>query len=356
MLKRRKTRQVKVGNLIIGGDNPIWVQSMCNTDTADIGATLRQIRRLKRAGCEIGRVAVKNRSGVKAYAELLKKADMPLVADIHFNYRLALEVLDAGAPKARINPGNIGGKQKYLEVLKRARSCGAALRIGVNSGSLDKKLLAKYGHPAPEALAESVLNYVAIARDSGFENIVVSIKSTDTCANLKANRIFSKKSNVPLHLGITEAGTRDYGTIKSAVGLGSLLMDGIGDTIRVSLTGDPVAEIKAAFDILKASSRRITSPEIISCPTCGRIQIDLEKAVKEVQRKIRGIKLPVRIAVLGCVVNGIGEAAEADIGLAGGNGMGIIFRKGREITRVRESGMVDALVREIKKFEENVRE
>ncbi|MFH1760196.1 MAG: flavodoxin-dependent (E)-4-hydroxy-3-methylbut-2-enyl-diphosphate synthase [bacterium] len=351
MENRRKTRAVKIGDTAIGSNNPILVQSMCNTDTSDFSSTYKQIKKLQKNGCEIVRVAVPNKKCLTALDMLIKRVKIPIVADIHFNYRLALASLDLGVCKIRINPGNIGGRKKYLEVLKKAEKCGAAVRLGVNSGSLDKSLLKKYGHPVPEALAESALNYADIADDAGFSRLVVSIKSTDAWSNYRANKIFSKKTDVPLHLGITEAGTPEYGAVKSAVGLGALLINGIGDTIRVSLTGDPVLEIKAAFDILKASGRRITTPEIISCPTCGRVQIDLEATVKSIEKQIKGKKLPIKVAVLGCVVNGPGEASEADVGIAGGNGMGIIFRKGREVARVPEKKMVEALVNEINKLE-----
>ncbi len=351
MIKRRKTCEIRIGTVKIGGKQPVSVQSMCNTDTGDVEKTLDQICSLQCAGCEIARVSVRDRTQLMAYKEIIKRSPLPVVADIHFNHKLALDALEHGAPKVRINPGNIGGKKNYLEILKKALSTHAAVRIGVNSGSLDKKLLKRYGHPTPEALAQSALDYEAIARDAGFENLVVSIKSTDAYANLTANHLFSKKSNVPLHLGITEAGLPEYGAIKSAVGLGALLLQGIGDTIRVSLTGDPVREIQIAYDILKASRRRIISPEVIACPTCGRLQIDLESVASQVEASLRTCRLPITVAVLGCLVNGPGEAAEADVGLAGGNGMGIIFRKGKEVARVRESDMVEALLREIHTLE-----
>jgi len=348
MVTRKKTRVCKIGSVSVGGMNPIRVQSMCTTEPDNFESTIKQIRQLEAKNCEIIRVTVPNLKSAKIFRKIKDAAKVPIVADIHFNYRVALKVLEeGGADKVRINPGNIGGNDRYIQVIKKAKECGSSMRIGVNSGSLDKSILEKYGFPSAAALAESAMRFSDIAMENDFENFVVSIKSTDAYEAVTANRLFSAKNDSPLHLGITEAGAREYGTIKSAAGLGAMLLDGLGDTIRVSLSCDPIHEVDAAYDILKATRRRVTSPEIISCPTCGRIEIDLEKIVGEVKQRLVNCTKPIQIAILGCVVNGPGECAEADIGVAGGNGMGIIFKKGVEIARVKESEMVDFLIKEI---------
>ncbi|HKB14718.1 MAG TPA: flavodoxin-dependent (E)-4-hydroxy-3-methylbut-2-enyl-diphosphate synthase [Planctomycetota bacterium] len=347
---RRKTREVRLGPLTIGGDHPIRVQSMCSTRTEDVGATTDQIRRLEDAGCEIVRVAVPTREAADALPAIKKACRVPLVADIHFNHRFALKAISAGVDKVRLNPGNVGGKDRVHEVVRAAKDAGVPIRIGVNSGSVERDLLEKHGYPTPDAMVESALRHVAMLEELDFRQIIVSIKSTDTASAVKANRLFAAKTDIPLHLGITEAGLPPYASIKSAVGLGPLLLDGLGDTIRISLSVDPVEEVKVAYDILKASGRRVTSPELIACPTCGRIEIDLEKLVKEIEAKLGGEKIPVKISVLGCAVNGPGEAREADIGVAGARGVGAIYRRGELVKKVKEADLVPALLEEIARF------
>lgn len=347
---RRKTRQVTVGDVTVGGDAPVRVQSMCSTDTRDVRKTLDQIHRLEEAGCEMVRVAVPDRDAAAALPELIRNMRVPLIADIHFNHRLALEALDAGVAKVRINPGNVGGEARAKEVIRAAEAAGAAVRIGVNSGSLERDLLEKYGYPTPAALAESAARHLAFVDDLGFHNVVSSIKSTHVPTNLAAHLLLAEKTDVPFHIGITEAGMPPYAVTKSAAGLGPLLMHGLGDTIRISLTTDPVDEIKACFDLLKALDIRVTSPEVVACPTCGRIDIDLEEVVRDVESRIADIKIPIRISVLGCAVNGPGEAREADIGIAGGKGSGILFRDGELVRRVPEDQLVDALEEEVRKL------
>lgn len=347
-MPRRLTRTVKVGDLLLGHEHPIRVQSMTTTDTHDVAGTVSQIEALVTAGCEIVRVTVNHDKAADALPEIRKHCPVPLVADIHFTHRLALRAIDAGVDKVRLNPGNVGSLDRVREVVRAAAAAGIALRIGVNSGSVEKDLLEKHGYPSPAAMVESALRHCATVEELGFRNYVVSLKSTDTRTVLEANRSFAAQSDVPLHLGVTEAGRPGYGSLKSAVGLGALLLEGIGDTIRVSLTGDPVAEIPVAYDILKATGARVTSPELIACPTCGRIEIDLEKLMNDLEQRMRGETAPVKIAVLGCVVNGPGEASEADIGIAGGGGKGILYRKGQQVRIVKEAEMLDALVEEVR--------
>jgi (E)-4-hydroxy-3-methylbut-2-enyl-diphosphate synthase len=347
MVKRRETIQVPVGDLVIGSEHPVRVQSMTNTDSRDVTGTVRQILRLQEAGCELVRVTIPDEQSAANIPAFLREMDVPFIADIHFNHRMALAAIAAGAHKVRINPGNIGSEAKVREVLIAARDKGTTLRIGVNSGSLEKDLLEKHGWPSPEALAESALRHVAFARGAGVERLIVSIKSTDVAAALSANTMFAESSDVPLHVGITEAGDPQYGAIKSAAGIGAMLLAGIGDTIRVSLLGEPEIEIPVAYDILKCTGVRVISPEIIACPSCGRIDIDLEAIVAEVKERLSTCTLPVKISVLGCAVNGPGEAREADIGIAGGAGMGLLFRNGETVRRVPEAEIVDALIEEI---------
>mgnify|MGYP002628525748 CR=1 FL=1 len=349
-MKRRPTRTVTIGDLQLGSDFPIRVQSMTSTSTQDAGATISQLQKMIAAGCELVRVTVNNDRAADALPQIRAACSVPLIADIHFTHRLALRSIDAGVDKVRLNPGNIGSIERVQEVVRAAAQAGVALRIGVNSGSVEKDLLEKYGWPSPEAMVESATRHCATLEELGFTNYVVSLKSTDTTTVLQANRLFAAATDVPLHLGVTEAGRGVYGSLKSAVGLGSLLLDGIGDTIRVSLTGDPVAELPIAYDILKASGARVTSPELISCPTCGRIEIDLEALMNELEERLQGEVVPVKIAVLGCVVNGPGEAQEADIGIAGGGGKGILYRNGKQVRVVPEAEMVDALLEEIQKW------
>ncbi|MEW6746127.1 MAG: flavodoxin-dependent (E)-4-hydroxy-3-methylbut-2-enyl-diphosphate synthase [Planctomycetota bacterium] len=350
---RRPTRGVRVGDLVIGDMQPVRVQSMTTTDARDVAATIAEAKRLEAAGCELVRVTVPTLASAECIPEIRRALAVPFIADIHFNYKCALRAIELGADKVRINPGNIGDERKVRQVVEAAKSHGTPLRLGVNSGSLEKDLLEKHGWPSPEALAESALRHVEFCRALGFDQVIVAIKSTDVRTAIRANHLFAEQCDVPIHIGVTEAGMAPYGAIKSAIGLGALLLDGIGDTIRVSLTGDPVAEIPVAYDILKASGARVTSPEIVACPTCGRIAIDLEKIVKEVERRLEkdGVKTALRISVLGCVVNGPGEAREADIGIAGGNGEGFLYRHGELVRRVRESELVDALMDEIRSVE-----
>lgn len=347
---RKKTREVAIGRAAVGGKKPILVQSMASTPTSDIRATLAQVRCLVEAGCEMVRVAVPDAKALAALPAIRKKCPVPLVADIHFNLSLALGALDAGCHKVRVNPGNLGGMDRFKAVILKARDKGAAIRIGVNSGSVEKELLAKYGGPTPEAMVESALRYIDTAERLKFQDIVISIKSSQALECLEANRLLSNAMDYPIHIGITEAGTPGYGALKSAVGLGALLLEGIGDTIRVSLTGDPVAEIPVAYDILKAANARIVTPEVISCPTCARLQYNMEKAALEIERRLKKVKKPVRVAVMGCVVNGPGEAREADVALAGGKGEAILFVRGKEVRRVKEREMVKAVIDAVEKF------
>ena len=353
---RRPTITVPVGRLLIGSGHKVRVQSMTNTDTRDAAATIAQIRALEEAGCELVRVTIPDEVSASNIPQFLAAMDVPFIADIHFNHRMALAAIAAGVHKVRINPGNIGSEKKVAEVMTAARDKGCAMRIGVNSGSLEKDLLDKHGWPSPEALAESAVRHVAFARKYAVEKIIVSIKSTDVQSCVEANTLFAERSDVPLHVGITEAGDMSYGPVKSAAGIGALLLRGIGDTIRVSLTADPLLEIPVAYDILKCTGVRVVSPEIIACPTCGRIDIDLEKIVAEVKQKLGKCTLPVKISVLGCAVNGPGEAREADIGIAGGKGEGLLFRKGRTVRKVREDQIVDALIEEIAVLEREAAE
>lgn len=349
-IKRKITRSVKVGNLLIGGGNNVVIQSMCNTDTRNVKETVAQIKRLEEAGCEMVRVAVPDMEAAKAIGEIKKEISIPLVADIHFDYRLALEAMEQGIDKVRINPGNIGSEEKIRAVVEKAKEKHIPIRIGVNSGSLEKDLLEKYGHVTPEALVESALKHVRILERYDFHDIVISIKASSVPFSIAAYSLLSQKVDYPLHVGITEAGTVWGGTVKSAVGIGSILAMGIGDTIRVSLTGDPVEEIKAAKEILKSLELRKFGVEFVSCPTCGRTQIDLVSIASKVEEKCRKINKNIKVAVMGCVVNGPGEAREADIGIAGGKGEGLIFKKGEIIKKVPENELIDALMEEIEKL------
>jgi len=353
MINRRKTRQIQLGSVKIGGDSPIVVQSMTSTKTRDVEATLEQIDRLYKAGCEVVRVAVPHKEDVEALEEIVKKSPLPIIADIHFAPSYAFLSMEKGAQGIRINPGNIGKEEIVKEIVEEARIKGVAIRIGVNSGSLEKDLLEKYGYPSAEALAESALRWSEKFEKWGFTNYKVSIKGSDILQNVRANLIFAEKSDVPLHIGITEAGMGTKGIIKSSVGIGILLYLGIGDTVRVSLTDDPVVEVETAYEILKALGLRRRGVEIVACPTCGRIEVDLPKVVKEVQEKLANITTPLKVAVMGCVVNAIGEAREADIGLACGRGFAWLFKKGKPIRKVDESEMVDELLKEIENMEKD---
>ncbi len=350
MKNRQPTKQIILGNIKIGGSAPVIVQSMTKTDTRDVRSTVSQIKRLEAAGCEIIRVAVLNLDAARAIKSVKKKIKIPLVADIHFDHRLALEAVKSGADGLRINPGNIGSTLKVNEVVSAARDKGIPIRIGVNAGSLEKKLLKKYRCPTSKALVESAAGHIRILEDLKFTSIKVSLKASDVPKTVEAYRLFSKKFKYPLHIGISEAGPAFSGTIKSAVGLGILLSEGIGDTIRVSLTADPVEEVKVAYEILKSLHLRQNGPEIISCPTCGRCELDLIGLVDKVETKLMDMKNPVKVAVMGCVVNGPGEAREADIGIAGGKGIGILFKHGKVVKKLKERELFSELMREIKRI------
>ncbi len=347
LIARKKTRQISVGPVKIGGGNPVAVQSMCNTDTRDVKATLAQIARLEAAGCEIVRLAVPDDEAAKALGGIRKGATVPLVADIHFDYRLALEAVKQGIDGLRINPGNIGGKEKVGEVVKTCREREIPIRIGVNAGSLEKHLLEKYGHPTAEAIAESAFGHIRILEDLDYRNIKVSLKASDVMTTVQAYRLFSMQADYPLHIGISEAGTLFSGTVKSSVGLGILLAEGIGDTLRVSLTADPVEEVRVAYEILKSLKIRQRGVNIISCPTCGRTEIDIIGLAEAVERRLAHIKEPLTVAVMGCVVNGPGEAREADVGIAGGKGTGLLFKHGEIVRKFDERELADVLVQEV---------
>jgi (E)-4-hydroxy-3-methylbut-2-enyl-diphosphate synthase len=348
---RHKTREVRVGNLVFGGQNPVWVQSMTTTDTFDVAGTVKQIHALEEAGCELVRVTVPKPEDAGALSEIKKQISVPLICDIHFDYKMALAALDHPVDKIRINPGNIGNLDRFKQVVRKAKDKGVPMRIGVNAGSLERDLCEKYEFPCPPAMVESALRYIETAEAEGYDQIIVSLKSSDVLVAVDAYRLFAKLADYPTHIGITEAGKPPYAVTKSAAGLAPILLDGIGDTIRVSLLGDPVPEIAACFDILQATQRRVRRPELIACPTCGRLAIDLEKIIAELETKLNGKRLPVKISVLGCVVNGPGEAREADIGIAAGNGKGMIFRNGEIVRRVEEAEIVDALMDEVARWE-----
>ncbi len=346
-ITRRKTRRITLGGVPIGGGAPVVVQSMTNTDTRDVKATVRQINELARAGCEVVRVALLDMDAAKSLDKIKKAISIPLVADVHFDHRLALTAIDRGVDGLRINPGNIGGKNKVKELVKAAKERGVPIRIGVNSGSLEKDLLKKYGKPTPEALVESAMRHVRILEDLNFLDMKISIKASDVPTTVDAYRLMSKAAKYPLHIGVTEAGTLFSGTVKSSVGLGILLAEGIGDTMRVSLTANPVEEVRAAWEMLKALHLRQRGVNIISCPTCGRTQIDVIGLAQEVERRLSHVTRPFDVAVMGCIVNGPGEAAQADMGIAGGRGRGLLFRKGEIIKKLKEDELADALVSEV---------
>jgi len=349
-MKRRISREIKLGTLTIGGNSPISVQSMTNTNTEDIHATITQAQELERVGCEIIRVAVPNMAAASVLGKIKAAISVPLVADIHFNHNLALKAIEEGLDGLRINPGNIGEEPKIKAVVKAAKERNVPIRIGVNSGSLEDDLLKKYGHATPEAMVDSAMRHVKILEDMDFHQIKISLKASDPLRTIEAYRLMASMVDYPLHLGVTEAGTAFSGTIRSVVGIGALLAEGIGDTIRVSLTDKPVQEVKVGYEILKSLGLREYGPTIISCPTCGRCKIDLIKIAREVEEKVSGIKTPLKIAVMGCVVNGPGEAREADIGIAGGKGKGILFRRGEKIRSVPEDELVEALMDELGKL------
>ncbi len=354
---RKKTRIVRIGTVEIGGDRPVAVQTMTTNRTEDLDRVLPEIQELEEAGAELIRVAVPFEKSARALYEIKKAAGVPIVADIHFDSRMALLAIEAGADKIRLNPGNIGQRKRVERIVAAAKERGVPIRIGVNSGSVEKDLLERYGRPTPEAMVESACRQVALLEELGFEEIVVSLKSTDTLATVRAYRLAAERLPYPLHLGITEAGPPGWGELKSAAGLGALLLDGIGDTIRVSLSGPSRLEVEAAFKILKATGRRVREPEVVACPTCGRIEIDMLPLVAEVEAFAKTLgPAPIRISVLGCPVNGPGEAREADIGLAGGRGIGYIYRRGELVRKVKEDEMLPALKEEVRKFLEEERE
>ena len=350
MINRKKTRQISIGSVKIGGDAPISVQSITNTKTHDINSTVSQIRALEQAGCELIRVAVLDKRDAEAIDKIKTRISIPLIADIHFNHELALESVKRGVDALRINPGNIGERWKVEAVVNACKDKGIPIRIGVNAGSLEEDILEKYGYPTSEGMVESALRHIGILEELDFHDIKVSLKASDVPRTVEAYRLLSQKVDYPLHLGITEAGTSFSGAIKSSVGLGILLSEGIGDTLRVSLTADPVEEVKVGFEILKALQLRRKGVNIISCPTCGRMQIDLIKLAKEVEDRLSHIKASLNVSVLGCVVNGLGEAKEADVGIAGGKGQGLLFRKGEVIGKIKEEELADALVAEVEKM------
>ena len=338
------TRQIQVGSVAVGGGAPVSIQSMTNTPTQDVTATVAQIRALTTAGCDIVRVAVPDMDAARAVAEIKRQITLPLVVDIHFDYRLALTAVEGGADKVRINPGNIGGRDKVRMVAQACQERGVPIRIGVNGGSLEKPLLERYGGVTPDALVESALGHIRLLEEVGFSDICVSLKSSSVPITMAAYEKMSQVSDYPLHLGVTEAGTLEMGTIKSVVGIGGLLARGIGDTFRVTLTADPVEEIRVAKDILRAVGLRRDGPELIACPTCGRTKIDLIPMAQKVEALLRQIDKPITVAVMGCVVNGPGEARHADVGIAGGNGEGVLFKHGQIVRRVPEEELVPALM------------
>lgn len=348
-MERRKTRKVIAGGLEIGGDAPVSVQSMLCAPAHDTEANVAQAKRLKEAGCQMIRIAVPDFKTLNLI-EALKPVGMPVVADIHFDYRLAIEAVAAGADKIRINPGNIGGDGRVKAVAKACSAKGVPIRIGVNSGSIERELLEKYGHPTPAAMCESAMRHVRLLNKFDFDNIVISLKSSDVPTMIAAYEMLSNMCDYPLHLGVTEAGSGIEGAIRSAVGIGSLLTRGIGDTIRVSLTDDPVKEVEAGFEVLRAAGLYLSGVQIVSCPTCGRTKIDLIGLANEAKKRLRGIKKPLKVAIMGCAVNGPGEAREADIGIAGGDGVGLIFKKGEILRKVPEDKLLDELLNEISKM------
>ena len=347
---RRVSRQVNVGNIKIGGDAPVAIQSMLNALASDFEGNLKQLKALEEAGCEIVRMAVPDIEAVRVLGKLKEHSSIPLVADIHFDYRLALESLNAGVDKIRINPGNIGSAEKVFAVADACQLKNVPIRIGVNSGSVEKDLLEKFGGATPEAMVESAFRHVKLLEDCDFYNTVISIKSSDVGNMVEAYSLVAERCDYPLHLGVTEAGTERSSLIKSSIGIGSLLLKGIGDTVRVSITDDPVKEIYAAKDILKAVNVRVETPQIVSCPTCGRTKIDLVSLANQVENAVRDIKKPIKIAVMGCVVNGPGEAKEADIGIAGGDGCAVLFKKGGILRKVSEENVLKELLEEIDKL------
>ncbi|HZV13122.1 MAG TPA: flavodoxin-dependent (E)-4-hydroxy-3-methylbut-2-enyl-diphosphate synthase [Candidatus Kapabacteria bacterium] len=350
-MPRRKTRRVMVGNIAVGGGAPISVQTMTKTKTGDVKATVEQIRKAEEAGVDIVRVTVNDWEAAEAIGEIVKQSKVPIVADIHFNHVFALKAIEGNVAKVRLNPGNIGSRERIHEVLSRAKERNIPIRIGVNSGSLEEDILQKHGYPTAEALFESAMRHAEICEEFGFTDVIISVKSTDVRLMIEAYRLIAERTDYPLHLGVTEAGTTRIGTIKSAVGIGTLLSEGIGDTIRVSLTDEPEKEVEVGKEILRSLGLASRSVEIIACPTCGRLEVDLFTIVRNLEDKLQGIRKPVKIALLGCVVNGPGEASEADIGIAAGKGVAILYRKGEVIKRIKEEEIVDTVYDEVMKFQ-----
>jgi (E)-4-hydroxy-3-methylbut-2-enyl-diphosphate synthase len=349
--RRRKTRRVMIGNIPVGGGAPISVQTMTKTKTGDAAATIAQIRRCEEAGVDIVRVTVNDREAAEAIGEIVRNVNVPIVADIHFNHIFALKAIEGGVAKVRINPGNIGSKERIHQVLAAAKERGIPIRIGVNSGSLEEDILERHGYPTAEALFESAMRHAGIGEEFGFSDMIISVKSTDVRLMIEAYRLIAERTDYPLHLGVTEAGTTRVGTIKSSVGIGTLLAEGIGDTIRVSLTDEPEREVEVGKEILRSLGLASRGVEIIACPTCGRLEIDLFRVTRELENALQGVKKPVKIALLGCVVNGPGEASEADIGIAAGKGVGILYRKGEVVRRIKEEEIVSAVLEEVEKFQ-----
>lgn len=350
-IKRKNTRQIKVGNVKVGGNAPVVVQSMTNTFTQDVQATVSQIQHLEKAGCEIARIAVPDQEAAEAISSIKEKVSIPIIADIHFDYRLAIAAVRRGADGLRLNPGNIGSDKNVKAVVDCAKTFNVPIRIGVNSGSLEKDILKKYNGASAEAMVESALRHIDLIKSFDFHNIKISIKASDVHRTVEAYRLLSSKTDLPLHVGVTEAGGLYSGIVKSSLGIGMLLSEGIGDTIRVSLTRDPVEEVRVGYEILKALDIRRYGPDIISCPTCGRCKIDLFNIVERIEKALLLNPLPIKLAIMGCVVNGPGEAKEADIGIAGGDGMGILFKKGKVIKKIPEEKLVEVLLSEVEKFD-----
>lgn len=347
---RRLTRQVNIGGVKVGGGAPLSVQTMTKSKTSDVQATVKQIVDAAEAGCDIVRVTVNDKEAADAIKDIVRQSPIPVVADIHFNHVFALKSIEANVAKVRLNPGNIGNRDRIHQVLSAAKDKGIPIRIGVNSGSLEEDILNKHGYPTAEALFESAMRHVEICDEFGFKDVIISVKSTDVRLMVEAYRLVAERTDIPLHLGVTEAGPTKTGTIKSAVGIGTLLSEGIGDTIRVSLTDEPVREVEVGKEILRSLGLASRNVELIACPTCGRLEVDLFGIMAELEKRLEGVKKPVKIAVLGCVVNGPGEASEADIGIAAGKGVGILYRKGEVVRRVKESEIVDVIVEEVKNF------
>ncbi len=349
-MERKRTRQISIGGIKVGGDAPVSVQSMTKTDTRDVDKTVAQIQRLEAAGCEIVRVAIPDTVACERFGEIRERIALPLVADIHFDHRLAIKAMERGADSIRINPGTIRGRKRVEDIVGMAKDRDVPIRIGINAGSLERDLLTKYEGATPEAMVESALRSIRFMEDLDFHEIKVSLKASDVIRTIEAYRLISREVDYPLHLGVTEAGTVISGTIKSSIGIGLLLYEGIGDTLRVSLTGDPVEEVRVGYGILRALGLRQRGPDIISCPTCGRCEIDLIPMAEEVERRLSHLRDPIRVAVMGCVVNGPGEAREADVGIAAGRGGGLLFREGKVLRKCLEEELIEAIVEEVEKM------